>query len=136
LAAKKDDPIHTVVRFNDCINSQDADGLASLMTPDHRFIDSARNQTVGRDAMRTGWQSFFDAWPVYRNEFHDAFRSGSQIIVVGRSHCSDPALDGPAIWTATVEEGLVAEWRVWEDTPQNRKAAGIGRANRISMDTG
>jgi hypothetical protein len=105
------------------------------MTENHRFIDSAGNQTVGRDSMRVGWQSFFDTWPDYRNEFQELYRSENRVIIVGRSHCSDAALDGPAIWTATVENGKLAEWRVWNDTPQTRSAVGINRAKRISIDT-
>ena len=32
----------------------------------------------------------------------------------------DP-LDGPSLWSAKVHEGRVSEWRVYEDTDQNRR---------------
>jgi hypothetical protein len=45
---------------------------------------------------------------------------------VGRSVCStEPALDGPAIWTASAADGKVSEWRVYQDTPSNRSHLGI-----------
>jgi hypothetical protein len=40
--------------------------------------------------------------------------------------CStEPALDGPAIWTASAADGKVSEWRVYQDTPSNRSHLGI-----------
>jgi ketosteroid isomerase-like protein len=38
----------TVLAFNDCITRRDIDGLASLMTNDHVFIDTEGN-LVARD---------------------------------------------------------------------------------------
>ena len=40
------------------------------------------------------------------------------------------ALDGPAIWTARIEDGKVSEWRLYEDTPANRARLGIAEENR------
>ena len=31
----------------------------------------------------------------------------------------DP-LDGPALWSAKLRDGLIAEWRVYLDSPENR----------------
>jgi hypothetical protein len=47
-------------------------------------------------------------------------------VTVGRSVCStEPALDAPAIWTASAADGKLSEWRVYEDTPSNRSHLGI-----------
>ena len=52
--------------------------------------------------------------------------SGDELIAIGRSVCAiDPELDGPAIWTANVRGNRVSEWRVYEDTPENRLRLGI-----------
>jgi hypothetical protein len=40
-------PKQIALRFNDCINRQDVDGLSSLMTEDHTFIDR-QNDTYAR----------------------------------------------------------------------------------------
>ena len=34
-------------------------------------------------------------------------------------------LAGAALWTATIENARVAEWRVYEDTSENRKRLAI-----------
>jgi hypothetical protein len=42
--------------------------------------------------------------------------------VLGYSKFSnEKSLEGPAIWTATVENGLILEWRVYADTKVNRR---------------
>jgi hypothetical protein len=37
-----------------------------------------------------------------------------EVEAVGRSECSDPRLDGPARWTASVVDGRVRRWQVDE----------------------
>ena len=46
---------------------------------------------------------------------------GNLVIMVGYSICPNKLLDGPAIWTARIERGLVREWRIYEDTQENKK---------------
>lgn len=119
------DVISIAIRFNDRINAGDPDGLAELMTQDHRFVDSAGNVSSGRENMRGGWKSFFDAWPDYKNVFERVTATDNRVIMLGRSYCTDDSLDGPAIWAATFEGTLIAEWRVWDDTPKTRRALGL-----------
>ena len=47
------------------------------------------------------------------------------VSVIGRSTCSDARLAGPALWTATVRENKISEWRVYDDTASNRRALSI-----------
>jgi hypothetical protein len=72
------------------------------------------------------WRGFFAAFPDYRNIFDQLEVEGDRVIVVGRSTCSDGRLDGPALWTAKVRDGRLAEWRVYSDTPTNRHTLGVG----------
>lgn len=119
------DPVGTVLRFNECINARDAAGLAALMTDDHRLIDRAGTITAGRDAVTAAWQRFFPAFPEYRNTFEETRAEGHVAIILGYATWHR---DGPAdrvIWTATVEDGLVAEWRIHDDTADNRGRFGI-----------
>jgi ketosteroid isomerase-like protein len=116
-----EDPELVVVRFNDCINQQDLAGLIALMTEDHLFVDSAGQRTKGREAMRVAWSSFFAAFPSYTNTFVALESLGERVLVLGCSTCSEPLLNGPAIWVAVVKDGLVAEWQVHDDTPENRR---------------
>ncbi len=119
----------TVVRqFNDCINSRDLGGLGSLMTDDHAFIDSASHAIRGKENVLKAWQGFFEAFPDYTNVFEVITAEGSVVTVIGRSICADARLNGPALWTAKVRNDQIAEWRVYQDTPENRKLLGITAA--------
>jgi ketosteroid isomerase-like protein len=115
-----------VTRFNAMINARDADGLARLMTDDHRFVDSAGQAVSGRQACRDAWSGFFAAFPGYRNVLDSVGERDGVVVVTGRSVCSEhPDLAGPALWTARVDGGLVAEWRVYDDTPETRAELGV-----------
>jgi hypothetical protein len=69
---------------------------------------------------RRAWPGFIAAFPDYRNVFvtMTADEADELATIAGRSECSVPALAGPALWTAMVPDGLVAAWRVYQDTPQ------------------
>jgi len=49
--------------FVAAINRQDVEGLAGLMTPGHRFVDSLGNAVEGREKMRAGWVGYFRMVP-------------------------------------------------------------------------
>ncbi len=115
------DPRVVVEQFNACINDRDLERLSSLITEDHVFIDASDEVHRGKRTMIRGWKDFFDQFPDYRNHFQVIESSGTDVLVIGRSSCSFKPLDGPALWTAKVVDGLVAEWRVYFDTTKNRK---------------
>jgi ketosteroid isomerase-like protein len=114
------------VQFNDAINAQDIVRLARLMTNDHRFIDTEGGIVSGREHCLEAWQAFFDHFPDYQNVFVALQAKDDVVIATGYSICSDKHLDGPAIWTARVRNGMIAEWRVYEDSLENRGMVGIG----------
>ena len=119
-------PAAIATRFNDRINAGDLDGLVELMTDDHRFVDTTGHVVSGRSACREAWRSFFAAFPSYRNEFETVEERAGTVLITGRSVCVDNAdLDGPALWTAVVVGPAIAEWRVHDDTPDNRAGFGL-----------
>jgi hypothetical protein len=71
------------------------------------------------------WRGFFKSFPDYRNAFDRLVVEDNKVTVVGRSSCSDVRLDGPALWVAKARDDKLAEWRVYEDTPANRRALSI-----------
>jgi hypothetical protein len=111
--------------FNDCINRRDIDGLSTLMTHDHVFIDFANNAISGKEQCVEAWKGFFRTFPDYCNHFERIFLVGSEAVIVGYSICSDIRLAGPALWTAKIVDGRIAEWRVYEDTGVNRALLGV-----------
>lgn len=114
-----------VVEFNEAIHRQDVDALAALMTDDHTFIDSANKAVSGKDKVLEAWGKFFRAFPDYRNTFAHFVSKEGRVTVLGESICSDSRLQGPAIWTATLRVNKIVEWRVYDDTLDNRKLLGI-----------
>ena len=115
------------MRFNEMINARDLDGLGTLMTDDHTFVDAAGQAVVGRTACLAAWRGFFAGFPSYRNEFESVRSSGETVVITGRSHCAElTELAGPALWTAETEGDLVRVWQVYEDTRAARHRLGIG----------
>ncbi len=104
-----------VLAFNDAINRRDLEDLAALMTPAHRFIDTSGAAIEGKDACIDAWRRFFADFPDYRNFFdHVRAAANGRVEVLGRSECSVPELDGPALWRVSVRDGFIDEWRVME----------------------
>lgn len=119
------DPKQIAIEFNHCINHRDIDRLEQLMTTNHTFIDSANNVESGKTNCVNVWSGFFRAFPDYKNHFRNITVNDNLVIIVGHSTCTDKILEGAAIWTAKIEDSKVAEWRVYEDTDNNRQLLGI-----------
>jgi hypothetical protein len=91
------------------------------MPDDHTFVDTEGGVVSGKGECLAAWRGFFAAFPDYRNVFASLSADGDTVTIVGRSECSEPSLHGPALWTATVRDGKVAQWRVYADTFENRR---------------
>jgi len=63
----KDEQKAIVLQFNEYINKQNIDGLATLMTDDHIFIDSDNHIIHGKGKSLEAWREFFKLFPDYRN---------------------------------------------------------------------
>jgi ketosteroid isomerase-like protein len=117
--------ISIALRFNERINTRDLTGLGEMMTEDHVFIDIPGKVHEGQSMMVSGWFDFFKAYPDYRNNFTQIEVKDGVVVMIGFSECSHEPLDGPAIWTAKIRDGLVAEWRVYHDKEEVRKELGL-----------
>ena len=127
LRTMAQDPKLTVLRFNECINHRDLEGLVSLMTSDHRFVDAAGRQVRGREAVRDAWRGFFSKFPDYQNVFAQLTSHGQEVVIVGNSTCTESTLNGAALWKVRVDAGLIVEWCVFDDNAETRRALGLGR---------
>lgn len=119
------DPKITALQYNEFINHQDVQGLASLMPEDFVFVPISGNIEKGKESMTQGWKRFFEEYPDYRNIFTRVESRDNLVILIGHSTCSYDPLDGPSIWTATIENDMVAKWSIYEDTEENRKKFNI-----------
>lgn len=112
------------------INEHDVDGLVSLMTPDHVFVDALNNTFRGADKMRQAWKGYFALFPDYAIEVTDAFNKGEIVAMFGKARgtlavneklARENFWEIPAAWRAAVKDGHVAEWRVYCDNDPARK---------------
>ena len=123
-------PIAVVTAFVRAIGRQDADALAELMTADHRFIDSLGNVVEGRDKVHTGWMGYFRMVPDYALAIEETYTEGPVVLLLGvaqGTYSSDGVLkqenrwQAPVVIRAFVEDGKLAEWRVYADNEPIRK---------------
>lgn len=124
---------HAFVR---AINRQDAEAVANLMSPQHRFTDSLGNLFQGREAMRVAWAAYFRLVPDYSLAIEESYAEGPIVVMVGvaqGTYSSDGTLQEANRWKtpvalrALVEDGLVAQWQVYADNEKMRRA-GSGKS--------
>ncbi|MDD5544140.1 MAG: nuclear transport factor 2 family protein [Acidobacteriia bacterium] len=118
---KTEDPKSIALQFNNCINNRDLDGLAKLMSDDHTFIDREGKVSQSKQTMVDGWRNFFRAFPHYKNTFNHIVSKDNVVFIRGFAFWSEENPHDPVIWTATIVDDLVREWRVYVDTPENRE---------------
>jgi uncharacterized protein (TIGR02246 family) len=125
-----DSAITVAQAFVRAINRQDAEALAALMTPEHRFTDSLGNSFVGREPMRAGWAAYFRTVPDYTLAIEEFYGNGPAVVMLGvaqGTYAPDGTLKEenrwkiPAALRALVENGLVAEWQVFADNEPLRE---------------
>jgi hypothetical protein len=115
------DPKLVALLFNECINSQDIEGLSSLMSEDHIFIDRKDDVYGEKEYMVKGWIDFFKQFPEYKNTFVRVDSRDNIAILLGYANWSKDSENDYAIWVAKIENDLVAEWRIYEDTEENKR---------------
>jgi ketosteroid isomerase-like protein len=117
-------------RFVRAINRQDVDAIAALMTDEHRFTDALGNTVTGSTAMRAGWAGYFKMVPDYTVAIEESYGDGPVAILLGTAQGTYAAggelkpenrWSTPVAIRAFVEDGKVAEWRVYADNEPIRK---------------
>jgi ketosteroid isomerase-like protein len=122
--------------FLRAINRQDVDRLAELMAPTHRFIDAQGNTVEGREKMRGGWAAYFRMVPDYSVAIEEFYPGEPVVVMIGMASGTftrDGNLNPENRWQtpiairASIDDGLVAEWRVYADNDPIRKLMAGGR---------
>jgi ketosteroid isomerase-like protein len=126
-------PRKVAEQFVTAINAHDVERLASLMTSDHRFIDSLGSVVEGVDAVRNGWRFYFSIVPDYNLDVSHCFlaqdgRAEAMFAAVASgSYYSngvsrpDSSWSTPAALRAVIRDGRLAEWQVYADNEPIRE---------------
>ena len=126
-------PQEVAQQFVIAINAHDVECLATLMTSDHRFIDSLGAVVEGRDSMREGWKFYFAMVSDYHlniSRYFIAEDGKAEAMLVGvasGSYWSDglkqpnSGWSTPAALRAVVRDGHIAEWQVYTDNEPIRQ---------------
>ena len=115
------DPKLIALQFNECINNQDLKGLERLMTKDHAFVDRDGAVQQPKQVMIRSWKKFFEMLPDYRNTFTRVESKDNLVVILGYAYWSEKKPYDPVIWTATIDNDLVREWRIYADSEENRR---------------
>lgn len=107
--------------FVDSINEHDIDKLCSLMTDDHKFIDSHGNEAVGKDQMRGGWIGYFQLFPDYKIEVTEILTYGDIVAAFGFASGTFQGKKEnywklPASWKAIIKNDKIQLWQVYADS--------------------
>jgi ketosteroid isomerase-like protein len=86
MAMNSKDPKLVALQFNQCINTQDLNGLALLMTDDHAFIDREGKISQPKRTMLQGWKQFFTMYPKYRNTFNRVQSKDNRVAILGSAY--------------------------------------------------
>ncbi len=111
--------------FNECITRHDLASLSALMSEDHLFVDREGKSERSREKMTRGWDEFFKMFPEYRNTFVRLESKEDNVIILGHAYWNEKETHDTAIWVAKIEDDLVAEWKIFSDTDENREKFGI-----------
>lgn len=111
-------------RFVEKINAHDVDGVVSLMTANHVFVDSLGNRS-GRPDIEDGWRAYFAMVPDYWIKITEEVIVENAVIIFGTAggtyvpsggaKKTENEWETPAVWRAAVRAGKVSEWRIWAD---------------------
>ena len=130
-----DSPESVARAFVRAINRQDVEGLAVLMSPEHRFVDSLGNAVEAREKMRAAWAGYFRMIPDYSIAVDETYPDGpvpdSPVIIMLGQARGTYSVNGelkpenrwqtPLAIRAFIEDGQIAEWRVYADNEPLRQ---------------
>jgi ketosteroid isomerase-like protein len=103
--------------FVAAINRHDTPALASLLTPDHVFVDSLGHRVEGAAPMEAGWRGYFAMCPDYWIRPEQVIAEDSIVLATGAAGGTIQGVtwETPAAWKAVIRAGKVEEWRVFAD---------------------
>ncbi|MBU5367764.1 nuclear transport factor 2 family protein [Enterococcus avium] len=110
-----------IKQFVKAINQQNLPKIIQMITEDFQFIDTYGN-CKNKEAMKTGWQGYFDWFPDYLIEMEEWIGNDEFTMIIGRASGSyfgksDKHWKFPAALKVVIEQGQQIEtWQVFCDS--------------------
>ncbi|MDY4026924.1 MAG: nuclear transport factor 2 family protein, partial [Enterococcus avium] len=110
-----------IKQFVKAINQQNLPKIIQMITEDFQFIDTYGN-CKNKEAMKTGWQGYFDWFPDYLIEMEEWIGNDEFTMIIGRASGSyfgksDKHWEFPAALKVVIEQGQQIEtWQVFCDS--------------------
>lgn len=107
-----------IKQFVKAINQQNLPKIIQMITEDFQFIDTYGN-CKNKEAMKTGWQGYFDWFPDYLIEMEEWIGNDEFTMIIGKASGSyfgksDKHWEFPAAWKVVVGQGRqIAIWQVF-----------------------
>jgi uncharacterized protein (TIGR02246 family) len=137
MASAHTSPVEAIAQFfANAISSRSIERMAMLMTEDHVFIDSLGTRMEGKERVAKAFAAYFRMVPDYAIDVQEVFSNGSVVAMIGSAHGTyspdgslppENAWSTPAAWRVVVQDGLVAEWRVYADNEPIRQVMARNR---------
>jgi ketosteroid isomerase-like protein len=90
----------------------------------------------GRDRLRRGLESLFEAWESYRLEVESVHDAGDRVLAIvreiARGRASGVEVDGRWGYLITVEDGEIVRVEAYRDADQAIEVAGLGGTENVA----
>jgi ketosteroid isomerase-like protein len=122
----------------DAWNRGDIERFAGHLAEDVAWLEvsgrpeEAQAERIGRDRLREGLQSLFEAWESYHAEVERVEDAGDVVVAVvreiARGRASGVEIDGRWGYLVSVEGGQIVRVEAYRDPAEAIKAAGLGES--------
>ncbi len=137
---ERTNPAEVAICFIESINHRDFDGLAALMSDNHRAIDEKGEVNQGREVAKGVIEDYTKQFPDFLIHINEVYRQEGTVIIMGRSTGScagtprDIEIKERLLYVFKVKEGLVTEFQyAIADTAEKRAELGVDAFTCITV---
>ncbi len=102
---------NVIRRYVALLNARDSEGIAALLHPDCRFIDSRGEWIDGRDNVALATERFFALEPRFVLTADSVIPHKGEVLLRGTTSAERPELRTDILWRARVEQRLLILWQ-------------------------
>lgn len=122
------DALRIITDFIDRINHKDIEGVVTLLSDNHTFIDGEGQTKTDYERIANGWRDYLNSHKNYKIYIRQIFELEDSTAVIGHTTGSDLALSDEVefhskgvIWLAKVAKGKISHWQIFSASIENIK---------------